>query len=346
MTPAARRAAEALPRHRVLLPAGRHRHADPQLRPAGGDRRAVHRQRHRGQRRARRRARQADPADPRRGRRARAPAPRRARGQPADGPHAPAADGPVGAERRPERAGLAVGQLADRAGVLAQSAERRRLQRSRCRRRSTSVDSLDALLNMPVAGTGGAAPSTGGGNDAAARQPRRGDAGARSRRSSRATTSCRRSTSTSACRAPTSRASPAQVQQLVDETRPKLPRGSQVVMRGQVQTMQASFIGLGVGLAMAIVLVYLLIVVNFQSWIDAVIIIAALPAALAGIAWMLFITGTTLSRAGAHRRDHDDGRRHREQHPARLVRAPAPARRARRRCRPRSRPARRGSGRC
>ena len=86
-----------------------------------------------------------------------------------------------------------------------------------------------------------------------------------------------------------------QVQKLVDEIQPKLPRGSQVVLRGQVQTMQASFIGLGVGLAMAIVLVYLLIVVNFQSWIDALIIIAALPAALAGIAWMLFITGTTLS---------------------------------------------------
>ena len=64
---------------------------------------------------------------------------------------------------------------------------------------------------------------------------------------------------------------------------------------GQVETMQASFIGLGVGLAMAIVLVYLLIVVTFQSWIDAAIIITALPAALAGIAWMLFITGTTLS---------------------------------------------------
>src|SRR5471030_44212 len=59
--------------------------------------------------------------------------------------------------------------------------------------------------------------------------------------------------------------------------------------------MQASFIGLGVGLAMAIVLVYLLVVVNFQSWVDAIVIIAALPAALAGIAWMLFITGTTLS---------------------------------------------------
>ena len=86
-----------------------------------------------------------------------------------------------------------------------------------------------------------------------------------------------------------------QVQARVDEIRPKLPRGSQVTIRGQVQTMQESFIGLGVGLAMAIVLVYLLIVINFQSWIDAFIIIMALPAALAGIAWILFITGTTLS---------------------------------------------------
>ncbi len=86
-----------------------------------------------------------------------------------------------------------------------------------------------------------------------------------------------------------------QVQRLVDEITPKLKRGNQVTLRGQVQTMQSSFIGLGVGLAMAIVLVYLLIVVTFQSWIDAAIIITALPAALAGIAWILFITGTTLS---------------------------------------------------
>jgi multidrug efflux pump subunit AcrB len=87
----------------------------------------------------------------------------------------------------------------------------------------------------------------------------------------------------------------ARIETLVDQIRPKLPRGSQLVLRGQLETMQASFIGLGVGLVMAIVLVYLLIVINFQSWIDALIIIAALPAALAGIAWMLFITGTTLS---------------------------------------------------
>jgi multidrug efflux pump subunit AcrB len=85
------------------------------------------------------------------------------------------------------------------------------------------------------------------------------------------------------------------VQALLDQMRTKLPRGSQMVLRGQVETMQASFLGLGVGLAMAIVLVYLLIVINFQSWVDALVIIAALPAALAGIAWMLFITNTTLS---------------------------------------------------
>jgi CzcA family heavy metal efflux pump len=85
------------------------------------------------------------------------------------------------------------------------------------------------------------------------------------------------------------------VKKLVDELRPKLPRGSHITIRGQVQTMNSSFFGLGVGLALAIVLVYLLIVVNFQSWVDPFIIITALPAALAGIVWMLFLTGTTLS---------------------------------------------------
>jgi len=82
---------------------------------------------------------------------------------------------------------------------------------------------------------------------------------------------------------------------IVEAMKSKLPKGSQIAIRGQVQTMQSSFIGLGVGLVMAIILVYLLIVVNFQSWIDSAIIITALPAALAGIAWMLFLTGTTLS---------------------------------------------------
>jgi multidrug efflux pump subunit AcrB len=82
---------------------------------------------------------------------------------------------------------------------------------------------------------------------------------------------------------------------LVDELRPHLPRGVTVGILGQTETMKSSFIELGVGLVMAVVMVYLLIVVNFQSWIDAFIIITALPAALAGICWMLFLTGTTLS---------------------------------------------------
>jgi len=85
------------------------------------------------------------------------------------------------------------------------------------------------------------------------------------------------------------------VGRLVDALRPQLPRGVTVDVTGQVQTMKASFLELGVGLVMAVVMVYLLIVVNFQSWVDAFIIITALPAALAGISWMLLLTGTTLS---------------------------------------------------
>ena len=79
------------------------------------------------------------------------------------------------------------------------------------------------------------------------------------------------------------------------DVEPKLPKGSHIVIRGQVQTMKASFQGLAIGLVGAIVLVYLLIVVNFQSWLDPFIIITALPGALAGICWMLLITRTTLS---------------------------------------------------
>lgn len=75
----------------------------------------------------------------------------------------------------------------------------------------------------------------------------------------------------------------------------KLPRGTSIVMRGQVETMSSSFLGLGVGLVMAIVLVYLLIVVNFQSWLDPFIIITGLLGALAGIVWILLLTHTTLN---------------------------------------------------
>jgi CzcA family heavy metal efflux pump len=85
------------------------------------------------------------------------------------------------------------------------------------------------------------------------------------------------------------------VNKVLQSFRKQLPRGTQMIIRGQVQTMQSSFIGLGVGLVAAIVLVYFLIVVNFQSWLDPFIIITALPGALAGICWMLLLTHTTLN---------------------------------------------------
>ncbi|MET3213814.1 UNVERIFIED_ORG: multidrug efflux pump subunit AcrB [Burkholderia territorii] len=86
-----------------------------------------------------------------------------------------------------------------------------------------------------------------------------------------------------------------EIDRIVADARATLPRGTDLTMRGQIETMRTSYVGLGAGVAMAIVLVYLLIVVNFQSWLDPLIIISAMPAALAGIAWMLFITGTHLS---------------------------------------------------
>ncbi|SAL21571.1 acriflavin resistance protein [Caballeronia choica] len=85
------------------------------------------------------------------------------------------------------------------------------------------------------------------------------------------------------------------VTKLVDDARAQLPPGSSIVIRGQVQSMNESFAGLGAGLVFAIALVYLLMVVNFQSWLDPLIIISGLPGSLAGIAWMLFATHTTLS---------------------------------------------------
>jgi len=152
------------------------------------------------------------------------------------------------------------------------------------------VDSLDALLNMPVAASGA--------NASANTQLLGNLVEVRPGRQLAVVSRYNIASAVDAYISVQGRdlaAVASEVEKVVDEIRPRLPRGSQVVMRGQVQTMQSSFLGLGVGLAMAIVLVYLLIVVNFQSWIDAAIIVAALPAALAGIAWMLFITGTTLS---------------------------------------------------
>ena len=85
------------------------------------------------------------------------------------------------------------------------------------------------------------------------------------------------------------------IQKVIDDTAHDVPGGSTVKLRGQVTTMTAAFDQLYIGLALAVVLIYFLIVVNFQSWLDPFVIITALPAALAGIVWMLFVTHTTLS---------------------------------------------------
>jgi multidrug efflux pump subunit AcrB len=85
------------------------------------------------------------------------------------------------------------------------------------------------------------------------------------------------------------------VQKIVDETAAHAPRGTTLDVRGQVATMQSSFYRLGLGMIFAVVLVYLLMAVNFQSWLDPFIILMALPGALAGIVWMLFLTQTTFS---------------------------------------------------
>jgi multidrug efflux pump subunit AcrB len=85
------------------------------------------------------------------------------------------------------------------------------------------------------------------------------------------------------------------VQGVVADLQPSFPRGTTAKIKGQVESMESSFRGLGYGLLFAIVLVYLLMVVNFQSWLDPLVILMALPGALAGIAWMLFLAHTTLS---------------------------------------------------
>ena len=87
----------------------------------------------------------------------------------------------------------------------------------------------------------------------------------------------------------------SKVRHIVDEIQPELPRGSSIAIRGQVESMDSSFSGLGFGLLFAVLLIYFLIVVNFQSWLDPFIILTALPGAIAGILWMLFVTQTTIS---------------------------------------------------
>ena len=87
----------------------------------------------------------------------------------------------------------------------------------------------------------------------------------------------------------------ADVRRIIEANRKNLPRGATITLRGQIATMDTAFTGLFQGLVVAVLLIYLLIVVNFQSWTDPFVIVSALPAALAGIVWMLFVTGTTMS---------------------------------------------------
>ncbi|HYP99323.1 MAG TPA: efflux RND transporter permease subunit [Polyangiaceae bacterium] len=85
------------------------------------------------------------------------------------------------------------------------------------------------------------------------------------------------------------------ISKIVERHRPNLPRGTTINIKGQVESMESSFAGLGYGLIFSVVLVYLLMVVNFQSWLDPLVILMALPGAIAGIVWLLFLSGTTLS---------------------------------------------------
>jgi multidrug efflux pump subunit AcrB len=87
----------------------------------------------------------------------------------------------------------------------------------------------------------------------------------------------------------------ADVDRVIAQMRPSLPKGTNIVLRGQVASMRSSFLGLGLGVLFAMVLVYLLLVINFQSWLDPLVIVTALPGALAGVVWMLFTTQTTFN---------------------------------------------------
>ena len=173
-----------------------------------------------------------------------------------------------------------------------------------------TVDSLDALRNIPLAGTGagaGASVAAGAGTAAgaspgtpgAAQSQILGSLGTLDRGSQEAVISHYNVQPVidifGSVQGRDLGGVAREITGLVDQARGSLPAGSSIVVRGQVQTMLSSFSGLLTGLAFAVLLVYLLMVVNFQSWIDPMIIISGLPAALVGIVWMLFVTGTTVS---------------------------------------------------
>ncbi|HWA68542.1 MAG TPA: efflux RND transporter permease subunit [Rhizomicrobium sp.] len=149
------------------------------------------------------------------------------------------------------------------------------------------LDSLAALQNLPVTGAAGTAPQVLGG---LARISRSQGSSVVSHYNIMPTIDLYATTQDRDLGA-VSKA----VQKVIDANSKYLPRGATATLRGQVVTMNTAFSGLFYGLLAAVVLIYLLIVVNFQSWLDPFVIITALPAALAGIVWTLFATGTTLS---------------------------------------------------
>jgi multidrug efflux pump subunit AcrB len=110
------------------------------------------------------------------------------------------------------------------------------------------------------------------------------------------------------------------IEGIIAKTRATLPRGTTIDLRGQVDTMRTSFTRLGLGMIFAVVLVYLVMAVNFQSWLDPFIILMALPGAMAGMLWMLYLTRHHSQRSGADGRDHGHRRCDGQQHPAGHVR--------------------------
>ncbi len=141
-------------------------------------------------------------------------------------------------------------------------------------------------------------------------------------------------------------AATADINKVLKDLAKERPKGATVTLRGQMVTMNTAFSGLGFGLIAAIVLIYLLIVVNFQSWLDPFVIITALPAALAGIVWMLFATGTTLSVPALTGAIMCMGVAHRQLDPGGQLRPRTPRGHRRRRQPPRSRPASPASAPC
>ncbi|MBB3257271.1 multidrug efflux pump subunit AcrB [Paraburkholderia bannensis] len=162
------------------------------------------------------------------------------------------------------------------------------------------VNSLQALANLPLTGSGAVSADTAkNAGDGAPVQNLLGSLGTFSRATQQAVVSHYNVQPVldifGAVQGRDLGAVASDVATVVDSEKAKLPPGSSIVIRGQVQAMHEAFSGLLMGLAFAIGLVYLLMVVNFQSWLDPLVILSGLPASLAGIAWMLFATDTTLS---------------------------------------------------